>query len=254
MAEIKKFVFMLFAMMALTGSCSVAHAASTETTLEPAAAYYAKGDFDKAAELFDALIERGQIHSAIYYNAGNAHLKAGRPVQALLRYERAARLAPRDKDLLWNIQIAKRSFQDRIVDATVWWLKPLLNLLFYVRLDELGVAFLVATLIWFLGSLVLWFQPTVRGFSQSLLIAAWLFVPLTGVFLGVKLYETKDPQVVITQKEVLARYGPSERETKAFALHEGAQGRITDRSRDWYYVTLVDNHAGWIPKNSCEIV
>ena len=49
-------------------------------------------------------------------------------------------------------------------------------------------------------------------------------------------------------------YGPSEKETKAFVLHEGALARVIDQTDEWYYIFLQDKNNGWVLKKSCEIV
>ena len=50
----------------------------------------------------------------MHYNLGNASLKAGEKGQARVYYERALKAAPRDENLLWNMQILKSSLADRI--------------------------------------------------------------------------------------------------------------------------------------------
>jgi len=66
--------------------------------------------------------------------------------------------------------------------------------------------------------------------------------------------DAKDPRVVVLDKEVYAHYGPSGKETNAFLLHEGAEGKVLDETPEWFYIVLKNKNSGWIPKSSCETV
>jgi len=58
----------------------------------------------------------------------------------------------------------------------------------------------------------------------------------------------------VLYKEVTARYGPSDKETKAFVLHEGASAKVLDQTDGWYYIFLQDKNTGWVSKKSCAII
>ena len=75
---------------------------------------------------------------------------------------------------------------------------------------------------------------------------------ISSAALGFKYSDSKDPRLVITAKEVVARYGPSNRETQAFTLHLGAEGHQKDETGDWIFIELPNRGTGWIPKSACE--
>lgn len=227
--------------------------AEQASPLSDAIARYDQGQFTQAAADFERLLDQGMNRSEIYYNAGNARLRAGEAARALLHYRRAQRLNPRDPDIQWNIAIVKKIFTDRIEDATAWWWKPAARFIGYWRVDELAITVLFGAIALWIGTILRWRRVALRA-TRVLLIAAFITTCLSAVLLGARMIQVSGRHVVVTDTEVLARYGPSERETKAFVLHTGAEAKITDESRDWYQVTLTDRHAGWIPKTSCEII
>src|ERR1051326_2790731 len=66
---------------------------------------YDAGKFAAAAAVYEKL-EPKTAH--VYYNLGNAWFRQGKMGLAVLNYERARRLAPRDPDLLANLKCAEQ--------------------------------------------------------------------------------------------------------------------------------------------------
>ena len=239
---------LLVAAFFLTSVCFAAQA----PVFDQANAQYKKGDFKGALENYEKLLRTGQATAAVYYNMGNAALKTGEKGQALVYYERARKAAPRDIDLEWNIRVLRDTLKDTIEDKSHFALSALKKFLGRWTTNELAftfTAFLALSALLSVGGLLFSSLP-VRG----------LFFPITaalifsGVLLGLKIWDVKDPRVVVLDREVPAFYGPSDSETKAFVLHEGAEGRLMDESGDWLYVVLDNKNGGWLRKNACEIV
>lgn len=227
-------------------------AADSSPLFKQANEEYRKGDFKGAAATYQKLIQTGTPTAAAYYNLGNAALRSGEKGQALVHYERARRAAPRDADLLWNIRVLKGALPDKIEDRSHFAIAALRAFLSQWTADELALAFsLFLALAAFAGAAG-FFLPRARlGWLRTPALAGVL---VFGVLCGLKWLEIKDPRVVVLDKETNAHYGPSERETKAFVLHEGAEGKVIDESGDWIYVQLENGNTGWIRKNASETV
>ena len=229
--------------------------AASSSLFADANAKYRQSDFKGAFETYQKIVQTGRGSSAVYYNLGNTALRLGQKGEALVFYERALKISPRDKDLRWNIQVLKNALTDRIEDnGSNPLYTPVQNVLDQVTLHEalllLGVSLaLIAFLSW-MGYLFPVLSSTARAFRT---IAVFLMI-VCAALSSLKWMDTKDPEAVILDKETTAYYGPSEKETKAFVLHEGAQGKILDRSNDWVYIALRNKNTGWIRKNSCEII
>ena len=75
-----------------------------------------------------------------HYNLGNACFKAGRLGEAVLWYERALRLAPRDADIRANLHYVEQLRLDKVSEAVgpARWLE---ELYFFPTLDELSLCF-----------------------------------------------------------------------------------------------------------------
>lgn len=78
-----------------------------QKAFEEANAQYEKNEIDAAFTGYNALASQGFGGPALFYNLGNAHFRRGERGRAVLWYERAARLAPRDSDVRFNLSIAR---------------------------------------------------------------------------------------------------------------------------------------------------
>ncbi len=86
-------------------ACCVGNAA----TLADANQQFADGDFSKAATSYQKLLDDGGPDAAIYYNLGNALQSEKEYGPAILAYERARLLTPRDPDLQANLMMARKA-------------------------------------------------------------------------------------------------------------------------------------------------
>ena len=228
--------------------------ASQKTLFEQANEKYVAADFKGAAESYQKLIQTGQATTAVYYNLGNAALKSGEKGQALVYYERALKAAPRDKDLGWNLRVLKEALPDKIEDNSHFVVAAARNFLDHFTADELAIFLSVFLLFAALLNVSYFFFPTLKTWTRWLHAMGIFGFLVTAALFAWKVWETKAPRVVVLDKETYAYYGPSDRETKAFLLHEGASGKITDTTGDWILVTLANKKSGWIRKNSCETI
>lgn len=252
----KKYIFI--AILLLSPVCSlqspVSHAADA-TLFQQANDKYKSGDFKAASDLYTKLTQTGNGSADVYYNLGNSVLRLGQKGQALVYYERALKADPRDKDIRWNIQVLKTSFVDRIEDTSTQILyMPVKNVLDHVTSDEFAIAFSTVLALFALTVVLGALFPNAKALFGPLRSATLLILLITGVLFALKWWDTKDPRAVILEKEVTGRYGPSDSESKALVLHEGAVGKIVDESGDWIYIQLANKNMGWLRKSSCEII
>jgi tetratricopeptide (TPR) repeat protein len=239
-------VFMLFVTRVM--------AAAEPPLFQQANSKYQGGDFKGASEIYQKLIQTGPATAVLYYNLGNATLKSGEKGAALVYYERALKAAPRDKDIRWNLNVLKAALPDKIEDNSYFLIAGSRELMSYVTPDELAIL-LSALLAWVaLLNSVYFFFPVFISWTGWMRKLGLFGLGVVALLLAWKVWETKDPHVVVLDKEVYAFYGPSDRETKAFLLHEGALGKVTDTTDDWVYLTLPNKKSGWIRKNACETI
>ncbi len=67
------------------------------------------GDFVGAAATYEKILVAGGPRAAVFYNLGNSYQQLKRYGPAILAYERARLLTPRDPDLLANLALARKA-------------------------------------------------------------------------------------------------------------------------------------------------
>ena len=175
----------------------------------------------------------------------------GHTAEAILFYERAARLLPRDKDVTTNLAMARLSVVDRVnasVRLGIWdavdALRDFFSLyelrLIFVWLSVLSALFVIARILFF-GRL--------HQFVPIVVIALWL---LSGALFVWRAVLDSQPYAIITADEVDAKSAPDDDSKDVFALHEGLKVCIKANLAGWYNIELADGRQGWIPVAEAE--
>jgi Tetratricopeptide repeat len=70
---------------------------------------YRAGDYKGAAAVYEKLVESAGPRASVYYNLGNCYQNLKQYGPAILAYERARLITPRDPDLLANLALARKA-------------------------------------------------------------------------------------------------------------------------------------------------
>ena len=242
-------VFILMLCLA-AGSCIAADTPSAEELYLDANRAYKEDRYQEAIDGYLRLIGSGYFNGHLYYNLGNAYLRSGQLGRAILNYERAQILIPRDADLNYNLRYALDQAQDAIspdqnyLKQAFFWLEDL-------TLSELMWGFAgLNMLFWGILFLRLFVRPEWTYYVFIVLLIFWL---VGGASLGVKWHQVEsDSRAVILDNEVDVLAGPDSNDTVLFKLHEGA---IINRERvedDWSLIRLSDSKRGWVESSTIE--
>ncbi len=255
--------FVLLAILGLLPVVVVGSVSAQETSagelMARANERYERGEYDEAAQQYEALIDRGYGNAAVYFNLGNAYLDSGDLGRAILSYLRAREFAPRDSDIRTNLDLARSMTVDRVtaergslIESVSFlgrrWATP----------SEFGVA---ALLLWTvtglaIGALLVWRDFPLRRFIRSLSV---LLVVATLTFfllvVSMALADPYDNTGVVTVAIVDVVSGPGPQYSEEFALYNGAQVRLTDSRHGWWSVALPGGEIqGWVPAHAIEKV
>ena len=75
---------------------------------------YENGDYEKAVSFYGELVKTDRVSPEVFYNLGNSYFKLKKIGKAILNYERALRLDPRDRDIQLNLRLARSMSVDKI--------------------------------------------------------------------------------------------------------------------------------------------
>jgi tetratricopeptide (TPR) repeat protein len=238
---LRKFILTI---LLLSAGARVAAAA----TLEEANALFNAGEFAKAASACESLIESGGPTASRLYTLGNARYRLKEYGPAILAYERAALLAPRDPDVRANLKLARKSaasYDETALNS--WWEKGLheLSLHEWSWVAVTGVALpALAALLWgFAG----FSRPWAKRSAVTALTVGILAGLLGGFALWYRRGETK--LGIVTAAAPALRLSPFPEAGSAGSPGTGRTVQLGDRSNGWVYVTVPGSTlSGWLPE------
>ena len=223
-----------------------------EASYRRADALYQEGQYEQAAEKYEQIAGSIQ-NSAVYYNLGNAYFRLGYRGKAILNYERAKRLTPRDKDTNFNLKVAKA----RNVDSFDL-VKPRSGFsLLYGALHPNEIVWVGLIPYWIAAISLIAIQFTQNHHFQRTLCYVLLIGGITWLFslsvLGLKIREINLPYAIVVANEVMVRSEPDlGSETIALPLHEGTKIQLQEERNDWVKIYLPDENSGWLTADAVE--
>ncbi len=233
---------------------NTAFANGTKLTKEnPQQAYQA---YRKAQRLFESLVADGVVNGKLYYNLGNACLKAGDLGKAILNYRRAEELLGSDSQLQANLRFARKLCRNQIAPTAE---KELLQtLLFWHYRTSTASRYVVAlvsfAMFWLLLAAALFVkQPGLRYGAWAMLIV-WLS---TGASFCSDMLDGSDMSYgVITANDVTVRKGDGDGYEPQFreAFYEGVEFSVIEKRPGWYKIELSNGEYGWIRENQAELL
>ena len=231
-------------------------AQSPEEIYRKANISYENADYEKATSLYEDLLKIDMVSPEVFYNLGNSFFKTKQIGKAIVNYERALRLAPRDRDIRLNLKLAKSMAVDKIeIPERGFIVKLVLFPYDMMNVDELTA---VASAIFLVIILILIFSIFFIEKRRSLFYGAGTLavsLVICSIFLVSKLCtEVFTRHAVIISKKVDVRSGPKKDYLLQFTLHEGTGIRIVEERQGWYEIDLSKDLKGWLPKDSVEVI
>ncbi len=241
-------------------------------------ALYEQGNFTGAIEQYATLADAGVADKDLFYNLANAYYKQDDFGRAVLFYERARRLAPRDRDVRDNLALVRTQLRDkqfvrdknRLVRAAVWLHDnlnaremALLGSVCYLVLCLLGIVFVFrdSAAVSRAYRRLSYISPgrlAGLGKTQDLLVAL-IIVSLLFLSTSFSAYRKTSQEngrrvAVVVEPEAAVHSGPMEETTLQFKIHEGTLVRIRDARNAWVRINLPGGLSGWVSASAIERV
>lgn len=234
------------------------HAISHQELMQRANTAYQQQNYQEAAALYQQIADAGNEGSILFYNLGNAYYKTDEPARALLWYERALRLDPRNEDIKHNIAFVNKQLVDRIdvmpeLFITRWWNALSMSLTsngWAVLSIILGVLVVLSNVLMLVAK-----RQWLRSVSIPVACISLLFV-FFSIFFAHKenvRYE-QTPQAIVISPVINAKHTPNEKSNDIFVIHEGLKVEVTDRLNDWLEIKLSNGEKGWVKAKGVEVI
>lgn len=237
----------------------MAWSATPEQRFAQALDAYTQGDFAAAATTWQALVDEGHSSTELVYNLGNAYFRLGDAGRAVLGWERALWLDPRQRDARANLEVIRPRLADQVeapLRLPLWnWLDGLL-----VALPSTLLAWITVLACLGAGAVGAWsmLRP-----DRSLPAAGrlLLFMALLPGVLGLSLLLLQDwrlgaqARAVVLDAKVEVRAAPSPGAVAQFDLHSGTVVEVLrSGEQGWLEVALPDGRSGWTQARGVEAV
>jgi tetratricopeptide (TPR) repeat protein len=238
----------------MTGVCPAGCAAAAENQMisdaEAISKFAAAGlaykteDYDRAVAAYEAILGGGKESGALYYNLGNSYFRKGDLGRAVLNYERARRLIPRDGDLNFNARYVRTRLNARVPEGAAGVWQQLVEPRIRNWTDRelawalCGLALLLAAA--HVSSLYgRWPRRSRRGVIGALGLV-WLIC--AGGF-AVKIAAEKDTAAAVAAGE--AKFEPRKDATTHFPFTAGTPVKILKVEDNWVKIKRPDGKIGW---------
>ncbi len=214
--------------------------------------HYEKAEYGKAIDEYKNVLDEGYESGPLYYNMAGAYFKAGSLGRAILNYERAKNVMPRDADLISNYRFARTTAKGRVIpEKGIWTWTPLRLYSASFTVDELtwlssGIYMLI---------IILLFIAVLRPDKSRQVLAAAVLLFVFILFNSVVVWhevDKMDTAAVTIAPEAEALFGPFDSATEFFTLWEGMDVTILKTKDDWYKVRRADGKVGWVRKSDVE--
>lgn len=207
---------------------------------------YDGGRFAEAVSVYEKITPKS---AHVYFNLGNAWFRQDKLGLAILNYERARRLAPRDPDILANLKFAQQRLG---VDEANVSPRPvrrfLMNAVRSRTLSEWAWFELVAFWLMLLAVAGCIWLSRWRTVCVVVAIAAgcgW------GIVTAVLVQQmTAVPEAVVLATKAEARFAPLPEATVHFNVTEGTRVAVREDRGEWLLVERADGQQGWLNRSA----
>jgi tetratricopeptide (TPR) repeat protein len=230
---------------------------ATSDELDAANQAYTAGRYDEAARQFQELIQAHGYSAPLCFDLANAEAKAGHMGPAILNYERARYLAPADRDIDHNLQLARQQAGLKS-NSLRWWqvvlrLLPINEWLFIV---DAWLALIALAVI----ANVFVSRMAAGAANRALfgkIVKTVLFVSIPCFLFTTYLALMAAPlriEGVVVAKEAVLRLSPFDSAEQIGTLPEGELVTVEQQHDDYFRVEGRDGIYGWTTRQTLEPV
>lgn len=263
-----KYLLVIFSLF----SCTIRISGSSFSLAEDA---YRQNKYEEAVSLYLKGIEEEGTSPEVLYNLGNSYFKLGKDADAVLCYERAKKLDPKNKLINQNLTFVATKVADNnkaslhgrngnVEPDAETVLDSIYRVIAIERNSNSWAVFALMAFVLFLFALALYvFTPNVlarkTGFFSGLVFLGFTVTFIVFSYLSANEFKNKDNAILMEERAELMKE-PSEKSTATTSeLHGGTKLKILESRKgadgqEWIKVKLNNDNIGWIRKQSVESI
>lgn len=220
--------------------------------------HYNNGEYSKAIENYEKILENGEHSAELYFNLGNCHYKLNAIGPSIYYYEKALLLKPNDGEILNNLGYAQNMRLDAIEEMPKTEIAQLyssfVNVFSFDQWAYLAIILILFFVLAYLAYFFLRFASKKRiAFIASIFFLVGGALSVLLAYLQYQEFKADNPAIIFS-KEVKINTEPNNNSEVVFMLHEGTKVNVLDQLNDWKKIRLADGQTGWLPKNDLKLL
>ena len=219
---------------------------------------YRNQQYQSALAVYDSIKSLGYESALLYYNIGNTYYKLNEIPNAILYYEKALKLDPKNEKANQNLSRARLLTIDRIEEIPEFFLLNSYREFVFAFSSNVWAILSTVFFISCLAAFLIFFLSTgtgIRrvGFYFGIVL---LLLSVTTLLFANKSYRmfTTHNSAVVMQSTVTLKGSPSENSSELYIIHEGTKVHLLDSVEDWKEVRLTDGKKGWLKAETIELI
>ena len=211
---------------------------------------YQQEDYLKALEMYVEIEDQNVVSGELFYNMANVYYKTNKVAHAIYYYNKALSIEPNNKDILFNLEFAKRMTLDNIEElpkSVSQEFRDSIVLKFTYNtwaIISVSFAFLFAIL----------FLLYHFSYSTSLKRIYFITSGITVILVTLSLlfsyqnyrYVTNTRTAIIFAQQSQVKSAPTKSSEVNFELHEGTKVFVLESLDNWVKIKIADGKMGWI--------
>ena len=239
----------LMSSLLLLAMLSSVFAVDVQGLMDQGNSYYEKGEIESAIASYEKVLATDMVSPALHYNLGCAYFSEKEYGKAILQFEKARQLSPRDPDILHNLQYSRLFLKDRFELPEpmpfIAWFKALRKSLSLAELKFLEEV-LFSLLILGIALYRLTRRSPMGRVILPVSIVLGILLLVVGGWLIDRSISLNEKHAVLLVDEAEVTSAPIPGSSTLFVIHEGTSAEILDATDAWYELRLEDGKTGWI--------
>ena len=220
---------------------------------------YESGYYSEAVQIYQQMVDQGVRESVVFYNLGNAYFQQQDYARAILNYQKASLLNPRDEAIKINLELAQKKVNVELpamapgpvaiaADLTGKWF----------TLDETAI---LALALWFVTGL---FFFAWRIFSNQRSSSLWKFASIGSSLVlllvmlslaGRLLTSQSNSEGIVVAPIVALQSEPGDHFETGVEIRAGSVVDLLEARGEWIHLSGPgDSYSGWVPASAVETV
>lgn len=236
--------------------------ANAQNLVDKANAEYNKDNYKQALELYLQATKEDGTSSDLYYNIGNTYYRLGDLGNAVLYFERALILNPRNDDARTNLEFVNSKIETRILDEKSFVLQIIDSIVEWQSSNTWAIISAICFLLLICNIILYIFADTIFlrkiGFFGGGIVFIVTIFSLLCAFSMKSRVEAQDKAIIISPSVTLSTVPrqPKGKTEEAFTLTAGNKVTIVDSVENkngdkielWLEVKADDKHRAWLKK------